>query len=73
MYMRSNIDKDIINYEEAEELMPFTLQTITKKMENMPNAVNRSLVNSNLRLVALVFISLSRIKIWIIIVWIVFE
>ena len=45
MYMGSNIDKDVIKYEGSEELIPFTLQTITKKIESMPNAVNRSLVN----------------------------
>jgi hypothetical protein len=45
MYMGSNIDKDIINYEGCEELMPFTLQTLTRKIETMPNTVNRNLVN----------------------------
>ena len=45
MYMDSNIDKDIIKYEGSKEVMPFTLQTITKKMKSMPNAVNRNLVN----------------------------
>jgi hypothetical protein len=45
MYMGSNIDKDTIKYEESEELMPFTLQTITKKIETVPNTVNRSLID----------------------------
>jgi hypothetical protein len=43
--MGSNIDKDIINYEGSEELMPFTLQTLTKKIEHVANPVNRSVVN----------------------------
>jgi nucleoid-associated protein YejK len=44
MYMGSNIDKYIIKYEESEELMPFTLETITKKVELVSNAANRQLI-----------------------------
>ena len=44
MYMGSNIDTDFTKHEESDELMPFTLQTITKKIEFIPNIVNRNLV-----------------------------
>jgi hypothetical protein len=44
MYMGSNINADIVKYEGSEELMPFTLRTITKKIEFIPNTVNRNLV-----------------------------
>ncbi len=46
MYMGSNIDEDIINCDRGSEIeMPFTLQTIIKKIEEIPNTVNRNLVS----------------------------
>ena len=43
MYTGPNIDTNIIKYEGSEKLMPFTLQTITKKIECIPDRVNRNL------------------------------
>ncbi|MGA8844955.1 MAG: hypothetical protein WB511_15330, partial [Nitrososphaeraceae archaeon] len=45
MYVGSNIDFDIITQERSKELMPFTLQTIVRKIELVPNAVNRRIIN----------------------------
>lgn len=42
--MGSHIDKDIINNWSYDLKMPFTLQTLTKKIESVPNIINRNLI-----------------------------
>lgn len=42
--MGSNIDKDIINYGRRYSITPYTLQTIIKRIETVPNTVNCGLI-----------------------------